>query len=68
MSPFGSSTSAGIPAVSASSSRTTASPVLPEPVMPTMTPCVVRSRGSSTNGSPAAVVPSLNPASATRRV
>ena len=43
MSPFGSRTSAGIPASSASSSSTTARPVLPEPVMPTTTPCVVRS-------------------------
>ena len=43
MSPFGSRTSTGIPASSASSSRTTASPVLPEPVIPTTTPCVVRS-------------------------
>jgi len=43
MSPFGSMISAGMPASSASSSRTTASPVLPEPVMPTTTPWVVRS-------------------------
>ena len=43
MSPFGSMISAGMPASSASSSRTIASPVLPEPVIPTMTPCVVRS-------------------------
>ena len=43
MSPFGSSTSVGIPARRASSSRTTARPVLPEPVMPVTTPWVVRS-------------------------
>ena len=51
MSPFGSRTSAGIPARSASSRRTIASPVLPEPVMPTMTPCVVRSLEPTTSSS-----------------
>ena len=48
MSPFGSRTSAGIPASSASSSITTASPVLPEPVIPTTTPWVVRSLDPTT--------------------
>ena len=38
MSPFGSSTSVGIPARRASSSRTTPRPVLPEPVIPVTTP------------------------------
>ncbi len=56
MSPLGSSTNAGIPARSASSIRTTASPVLPDPVIPTTTPCVVRSleprTTSSVPGSP----------------
>ncbi len=51
MSPFGSMISAGMPASSASSSRTIASPVLPEPVMPTMTPCVVRSLEPMTRSS-----------------
>ncbi len=46
MSPLGSMTSVGIPARSASSITTTPSPVLPEPVIPTMTPWVVRSEGS----------------------
>ena len=46
MSPLGSRISAGIPLSSASSSTMTPSPVLPEPVMPTMTPWVVRSAGS----------------------
>ena len=51
MSPFGSMISAGIPASSASSSRTIASPVLPEPVMPTTTPWVVRSLEPMTRSS-----------------
>ena len=51
MSPFGSMISAGMPASSASSSRTIARPVLPEPVMPTMTPCVVRSLEPTTRSS-----------------
>ena len=42
MSPFGSRMSAGIPASRTSSRSTTPSPVLPDPVMPTITPCVVR--------------------------
>ncbi len=36
----------------ASSSSTTPRPVLPDPVMPTMTPCVVRSAASSSTASP----------------
>ena len=51
MSPLGSMISAGMPASSASSSRTIARPVLPEPVMPTMTPCVVRSLEPTTRSS-----------------
>ena len=46
MSPLGSMTRHGMPCSSASSSRSIPSPVLPEPVMPTMTPWVVRSPGS----------------------
>ena len=42
-SPFGSMSSAGTPARSTSSISTTPSPVLPEPVMPTITPWVVKS-------------------------
>ena len=42
-SPFGSMSSAGTPAGRASSMSTTPRPVLPEPVMPTITPWVVRS-------------------------
>ncbi len=42
-SPFGSISNVGTPALSASSTRTIPSPVLPEPVMPTMTPWVVKS-------------------------
>ena len=52
MSPLGSRTRVGMPARSASSSSTTPSPVLPEPVMPTMTPWVVRSAASSVSGCP----------------
>ena len=52
MSPLGSRISVGIPAASASSSSTMPSPVLPEPVMPTITPWVVRSAGSSSSGVP----------------
>ena len=48
MSPFGSRTSTGIPASSASSISTTARPVLPDPVIPTTTPCVVRSLDPTT--------------------
>ena len=51
MSPFGSTISTGMPASSASSSRTTARPVLPEPVMPTTTPWVVRSPEPMTRSS-----------------
>ncbi len=51
MSPFGSSTSVGMPASRASSSSTTARPVLPEPVIPVMTPCVVRSLDPMTTSS-----------------
>ena len=51
MSPFGSSTNAGMPAREASSISTTASPVLPEPVIPTMTPWVVRSLDPTTTSS-----------------
>src|SRR4051794_21745730 len=57
MSPFGSMINVGIPAASASSSRTIPSPVLPEPVMPTITPWVVRSLGASSSGCPSDVVP-----------
>ena len=42
MSPFGSRTKAGIPESRASSIRSMPSPVLPEPVIPTMTPWVVK--------------------------
>src|SRR6478736_8903654 len=42
-SPFGSINSAGTPAPNASSTSTIPRPVLPEPVMPTMTPWVVKS-------------------------
>ena len=51
MSPLGSSTNAGMPARRASSIRTIASPVLPDPVIPTMTPCVVRSLEPTTTSS-----------------
>ena len=44
--------STGIPASSASSMRTIASPVFPEPVIPTTTPCVVRSLEPTTTRSP----------------
>ena len=40
-SPFGSMSSAGSPARRTSSMSTTPRPVLPDPVMPTITPCVV---------------------------
>ena len=51
MSPFGSRTSTGMPESSASSISTTASPVLPDPVIPTTTPCVVRSLEPTTTSS-----------------
>ena len=51
MSPFGSMIRAGMPARSASSRRTTARPVLPDPVIPTITPCVVRSLEPRTRSS-----------------
>ena len=50
MSPLGSMTRQGMPRSSASSSRSMPRPVLPLPVMPTMTPWVVRSAGSSVSG------------------
>ncbi len=50
MSPFGSRTSTGMPESSASSSTSIARPVLPEPVIPTITPWVVRSRASYVTG------------------
>jgi hypothetical protein len=50
-------TSARIPARSASLSITMPSPVLPDPVIPTMTPCVVRSLESSVNRSAAPAFP-----------
>ncbi|CAB4603878.1 unannotated protein [freshwater metagenome] len=46
-SPFGSISNAGTPERSASSISTTPRPVLPEPVMPTITPWVVRSPEST---------------------
>jgi hypothetical protein len=46
MSPLGSITRAGSPSIAASSSRSTARPVLPEPVIPTITAWVVRSLAS----------------------
>jgi hypothetical protein len=49
MSPFGSRASTGMPASSASSSMTIPRPVLPDPVIPTITPCMVRSLESSVN-------------------
>src|SRR4051794_13338108 len=42
-SPFGSINSVGTPDPNASSTSTIPRPVLPEPVIPTMTPCVVKS-------------------------
>src|SRR4051794_15641164 len=42
-SPLGSISSVGTPAPNASSTSTIPRPVLPEPVMPTITPCVVKS-------------------------
>ena len=51
-SPFGSMISAGTPDSSASSSSTTPRPVLPDPVMPTITPCVVKSLAASMSGFP----------------
>jgi hypothetical protein len=53
MSPFGSITTAGMPSSAASSSNEMQRPVLPLPVMPTQTACVVRSRESYTSGSAA---------------
>ncbi len=50
MSPLGSMTRQGTPCSSASSSRSMPRPVLPEPVMPTITPWVVRSAGSTVSG------------------
>ncbi len=48
-SPLGSISRVGTPADSASSISTMPRPVLPDPVMPTITPCVVKSPlGSST--------------------
>jgi hypothetical protein len=55
MSPFGSMTSAGMPSSAASSSSETHRPVLPLPVMPTQTACVVRSRESYISGSSASM-------------
>ena len=66
MSPFGSRISAGIPFASASSSRTIPRPVLPEPVMPTMTACVVRSSGSRTSSPPSRSFPSAKPSATAR--
>ncbi len=45
-SPLGSMMTQGMPSMAASSRRLMHRPVLPEPVMPTTTPCVVRSRAS----------------------
>jgi hypothetical protein len=43
---------AGTPSIAASSSSEMPRPVFPEPVMPTMTACVVRSRASYITRSP----------------
>ena len=51
-SPFGSIAMTPVPWRSTSSTSTTARPVFPEPVMPTISPCVSRSDGSSRTGSP----------------
>ena len=51
-SPFGSRISVGMPCSSASSISATPSPVLPEPVMPTITPWVVRSAALTSTASP----------------
>ena len=50
MSPFGSIASAGIPSRAASSSSVRHRPVLPLPVIPRATACVVRSRASYIQG------------------
>ena len=52
MSPFGSRMSVGVPPSRASSSMFMPSPVLPEPVMPKITPWVVRALAFSNTGSP----------------
>ena len=51
-SPFGSMSNVGTPASSASSISTTPRPVLPDPVMPTITPWVVKSLAASTTAFP----------------
>ncbi len=56
MSPFGSMTRAGTPSIAASSSSDTQRPVLPLPVMPMQTACVVRSRESYNSSSPSCCV------------
>ncbi len=61
-SPFGSMQIAGMPSMAASSSKARHRPVLPLPVMPTHTACVVRSRESYSSGSVASL---LAPASNT---
>ena len=55
--------SVGMPDCKASSSMMIPSPVLPDPVMPTITPCVVRFRASYSTFSPvrSPVAASINP-------
>ena len=43
MSPFGSIAITGTPSIAASSSKAKQSPVLPDPVIPSTTPCVTKS-------------------------
>ncbi|NCA10215.1 hypothetical protein EBR56_00115 [bacterium] len=50
-SPLGSITSVGMPSIAASSTRSIKRPVLPLPVMPTHTACVVNRRASTSSGS-----------------
>src|SRR5450830_1746882 len=51
-SPLGSIAMTGTPSIRASSMRSMDRPVLPDPVMPTMTPCVVRSLLGYRTGAP----------------
>jgi len=51
-SPFGSIAITGTPCRSSSSSITIARPVFPDPVIPTIIPCVRRSSGSSSSAEP----------------
>ena len=52
MSPLGSITIAGMLSIAASSNSAMQSPVFPDPVMPSTTPCVTRSLESYITGSP----------------